>query len=114
MPSTTLESGWDVGLFEILPLEEEWLAGDLGEGIGEAVTEIQPGYVAALTEVEEGLACEMRLLDGERFDNDAGSAEKNIALTASVGPDLASITMESSTKFAALIRQRLAPWMIRV
>jgi hypothetical protein len=40
--------------------------------------------VAALAKVEEGLAREMRLLDGERFDDDAGSAEKNITLTADI------------------------------
>ena len=84
-----LESGWDVGLFEILPLEEERLAGDLGERIGEAVAEIQPGRVAALAEIEEGLARDMRLLDGERFDDDVSSAEKNITLTAGVWPNLA-------------------------
>lgn len=44
--------------------------------------------VAALAEVEEGLPRQVRLLDGERFDDDAGSAEKNIALTAGVHPDL--------------------------
>ena len=68
--------GRDVGLFEILPFEEHRFAGEPGEGIGEAVSEIQPRRVAALTEVEEGLAREMRLLDGERFDGDVGSAEK--------------------------------------
>jgi hypothetical protein len=31
----------------------------------------------------------MRLLDGERLDNDIGSAEKNITLTACVWPNLA-------------------------
>jgi len=84
-----LESEWDVGLFEILPFEEESLAGDLGERIGEAVAEIQPGRVAALAKVEEGLARDVRLLDGERFDDDVSSAEKNITLTAGVWPNLA-------------------------
>ena len=44
--------------------------------------------MATLAEVEEGLAREVRLLDGERFDDDAGSANKNIALTASVRSNL--------------------------
>ena len=57
--------------------------------LGEAVAEIRPGRVAALAEVEEALAREMRLLDGARFDDDVGSAEKNITLTASVWPNLA-------------------------
>src|SRR5271157_5988650 len=83
------ESGWDIGLLEILPLEEKRFAGDLGERIGEAIAEIQPGRVAALAEVEEGLARQMRLLNGERFDDDVGSAEKSITLTAGVRPNLA-------------------------
>ena len=45
--------------------------------------------MSALTEVEEGLARDMCLLDSERFNDDACSAEKNIALTASVRSDLA-------------------------
>ena len=81
-----LESGWYVGLFEILPLEEERLAGDLGQRIGEAVAESQPGRVAALAEVEESLARDMRLLDGKRFDDNVSSAEKSITLTAGVWP----------------------------
>jgi len=71
-----LESGGDVGLLEILPFEEENLAGDLGERIGEAIAEIQPGGVAALAEVKESLPRQVRLLDGDRFDDDASSAEK--------------------------------------
>jgi hypothetical protein len=48
----------------------------LASAVGDAVAEIQPARVAALAEVEEGLAREMRLLDRERFDDDVGSAEK--------------------------------------
>jgi hypothetical protein len=83
------ESGGDVGLLEILALEEERLPDDLGERIGKAVAEIQPGRMAALAEVEEGLAQEMRLFDGERFDDDVSSAEKDVTLTAGVWPNLA-------------------------
>jgi hypothetical protein len=39
--------GDDVGLFEVVSFGKERLAGEFGEGIGEAVTEIQPGRVAA-------------------------------------------------------------------
>ena len=83
-----LESGSDVGLLEILPFEEENLAGDLGERISEAIAEIQRGGVAALAEVKESLPRQVRLLDGHRFDDDASSAEKSIALAASVRPNL--------------------------
>jgi len=71
-----------------------------GKRIGKAVTEIQPGGVAVLAEVEKCLAREMRLLHCERFEDDPGSAKKDIALTASIRP-----TIESSRKFAVLIRQ---------
>ncbi len=73
----------------MLTLEEKRLAGDLGERIGEAVAEIQPGRVAALAKVDEGLAREMRLLDGERFEDDVGSAEKSTTWTTGVCPNLA-------------------------
>ncbi len=82
------DCGRHVGLFEILAFKEEGLAGDLGKRIRKAVTEIQARRVSAFTEVEEGLASDMRLLDRERFDDDACPAEKNIALTASVRPNL--------------------------
>lgn len=82
------ESGGDVGLLEILPFEEQSLASDLGERIGEAIAEVQSGGVAALAEVEECLPRQMRLLDGDRFDGDASFAEKSIALTACVWPNL--------------------------
>ena len=88
LPTSRLDSGGDVGLLEILPSEEERLAGDLGERIGEAIAEIQPGGVAALAEVEESLPRQVRLLDGDGFDDNAGSAEKSVALTASVRANL--------------------------
>lgn len=71
------------------PLEQERFGGDLGERIGEAVAEIQSRRVAALAEVVEGLARQMRLLDGERLDEDDGPAEKCIALPDGVRADLA-------------------------
>ena len=72
--------GDDVGLSEIIPLVKERLAGVPGECIGEAVAEIQPGRVTALAEIMESLAREMSLLHGKRFDDDAGPADKHIAL----------------------------------
>jgi len=87
-PDTQSECGCDVGLFEIVPLKEEGLADDLGKRIGKAVTKIQACRVSALPEIKEGLARDMRLLDSERFDDNACPAEKNIALAASVRSDL--------------------------
>jgi hypothetical protein len=67
--------------------------------------------VAALAEVEEGLAREVRLLDRERIDDNAGSGNKNIALTASVRPNLSFEGNAELREFAALIRQRSAVWV---
>jgi predicted RNase H-like HicB family nuclease len=78
----------DIGFFEILAFEEQRLSCALRKRIGEAVTEVQSGGVTALAEIEEGLARHVRLLDRYRFDDDAGSAEKYIALTAGVRSNL--------------------------
>jgi hypothetical protein len=83
------KSGSYVGLFEILSLQEEWLARDFSKRIGEAIAEVQSGCVPALAEVEESLAREMSLFKSERFDADTGSAKKDITLTACVWSDLA-------------------------
>jgi hypothetical protein len=104
-----LYGGHEVGFLEIIPLEKQGFAGDLGKCIGEAVAKIQPGRMAALAEVVEGLAREMRLLNRERLNDDAGSAEKHIALAEGLGTDLTFDDDGSSRKFAALIRQRFAP-----
>ena len=53
------------------------LDGDLGECIGEAIAEIQPGGVVALAEVEESLSRQVRLFDGDRFDDDASCPENS-------------------------------------
>lgn len=44
--------------------------------------------MAALAEVEKGLAREVRLLNAEKLDDDAGSTKKNIALAAGIRPNL--------------------------
>ena len=87
--SCASQGGDDVGLTEVVPLEQEGLARDLGERIGEAVAEIQSGRVPAFAKVEECLAREVRLLERERFDANPGSAKKNIPLPARVRPNLA-------------------------
>ena len=50
-----LKHGQEISLFEVLPVEEDRLADDLGEHVGEAVAEIHHGSVAALAKVEESL-----------------------------------------------------------
>jgi hypothetical protein len=46
----------DVGLAEVVTLEQERFAGRFREGIGEAVPKVQPGLVSPLPEIEKGLA----------------------------------------------------------
>ena len=60
-----------------------------GERIGEAIAEIETGWMPALAEIVEGLPCEMGLADSERLDYDAGPAEKHIALADGFRRDLA-------------------------
>jgi len=100
--------GDDVGFLKILPPEQERLAGDLGERIGEAVAEIQPRRMTPFSEIVEGLARNVRLLDGERLDDDARPAENMSHWRATSGPVWRSITIESSRKVPALMRQRSA------
>jgi hypothetical protein len=83
-----LQCGWNVGPSEVFSLKEERLSSDLGEGIGEAVAEIQARGMTALTEVKESLASQVGLLNGDRFDTDAGPAKKDIALAARIRSDL--------------------------
>ena len=79
----------DIGLPEVVALEQKRLAGDLSERISEAIAEIQPRRVAAFAEVMEGLARDLRLLDGDRLDYHANSAEQRVALPEDVCAELA-------------------------
>jgi len=63
-------------VLEVLVTRDQGRLSGLGEGGGEAIAQIQPGGVAALAEVEESLPRQVRLLDGERFDDD-GSGHEN-------------------------------------
>jgi hypothetical protein len=67
-----------IGFLEILALEGG-CSGELGKRIGKAVATVQARRMASLADVVEGLARDVRLLDAERFDDDAGSAEKRVA-----------------------------------
>jgi hypothetical protein len=51
-----LAGGDDIRFLEILALEKQRVAGGLGQGIGEAVTEIQACRMAALAKVNKCLA----------------------------------------------------------
>ncbi len=79
----------DVGQSEIGALEQQGFAGRLGEHVGKTVAEVQARLVAALAEVEEGLAGEFAVLEGHRLDDDAGAAEKGLGLAHAVRAELA-------------------------
>ncbi len=67
-------------IMKAFPLKRERLAGEFGEGLGEAVTEIHPCRAAALAEVVEGLSRDMRPLDSHGFDHNANAAKQCVAL----------------------------------
>jgi hypothetical protein len=83
------EHGDNVSFLEVVPLEKERLAGVLGQRVGEAIAEIQSGGVTALAEVVEGLARKVRVLHCDGLDDDAGPAEKHIALANCLRANLA-------------------------
>jgi hypothetical protein len=64
----------DVRPGEIVALEQQGLAGGLGQRIGERVADVQAGGVAAATEAAESLAGDPCLISGDRSDLDPGLA----------------------------------------
>src|SRR6266436_928227 len=71
-----LENGRNTRFAKILTFEQERLTGDFGEGVGKAIAEVQPGWVASLAEIRPGLAGGMRLFLCNRLDTDARRPEK--------------------------------------
>ena len=63
-----LESRKNICLSEIFALEEEWLAGGFGEGIGETVAEVQAGGMATFAVLGEAFASDERVLVRYRLD----------------------------------------------
>src|ERR1035438_4302730 len=86
----------DVGLSEVVSFEKKRLASEFGEGIGEAVTEIEPRRMAALAEVVEGLAREMRLLNRHRFDHNANATKQCVTLLGGLNAEL---TLDDNREF---------------
>jgi len=82
------QRGDNVGFLEILSLEKERLSSDLGEGVCEAVPEIELRRMPALAEIMERLAGEVRLLHGHWFDHYAHSAEQSVGLLRDFGAEL--------------------------
>src|SRR5215469_12696742 len=65
----SLDIGRQIGLREIVSLEQERLAGRLSQRVGEAVAEVQPGRMAAAAaEITIGGARDLCVLGGHHFD----------------------------------------------
>ena len=82
------EGGWNIGLGEVVPFEEERFAGHLRECIGEAVTEVQPSRVSALSKIRIRLSCNVRLFLGDGFDGDISASKQRVALLEDFSTEL--------------------------
>lgn len=79
----------DIGQREIVALEQQGFVGRLGKRIGKAVTEVEPGLVAALAEIQKRLAGERALFKRNRFNDHAGATDEDIDLPRRIRPGLA-------------------------
>jgi hypothetical protein len=77
---------------EIITLEQQGLCERVGQGIGEAIAEIEAGAMTTLAVPSEGCACDFGLFAIQAHDADLCRAEKQIQI---------SFTIESSTRDAA-------------
>lgn len=76
----------EVGAGEVVALEEDGFAGGAGEGVREAVAEVEVGGVAAApAKVSVGLAGDARLLGGDGLDADAEPVEQIIETATEQG-----------------------------
>ena len=70
----------DVGLAEVFTSEEERLAGGLGKDVGETITEVKSGGMAAFAVIGVALSCEESLLGGDWLDLNSGLAKQSLIL----------------------------------
>src|ERR1019366_7764537 len=69
----------EVGMSEVVALEEQRFTRGFGEGVGETVTEVQTGPVATATAVRTvGVPGECGVIRGDVDDLDPGSRQKPI------------------------------------
>ncbi len=74
--------GRDVGEFEVAALEEKRFSRSLGQGVGEAVAEVQPCGVVALAESPPGMSRCLRLLGSDRLQFYLCPSQERIKLVA--------------------------------
>src|SRR5712664_2612876 len=70
----------DVRSAELVAFEQKGFSARFSQGVGETVAEIEASGMAAFPVVGVGLASQEGLLFGNRFDGNAGGAEKGVAL----------------------------------
>ena len=75
--------GWDVGEFEVAALEEKRFSRGFGQGVGEAVSEVQSCGVVALAESPPDLSRRLRLFGGDRVQFDLRPSQERIEFVAS-------------------------------
>ena len=76
--------GGQVGLGEVLSLEKKGFPRRLRKGVGKAVPIVETSSVPALTEIDERLPRNVRLLFGHRLNRDACPANECVELAAAV------------------------------
>ena len=87
---------------KILALEQQGLACGLGEGVGEAVAQIQAGRAAAVAPVGSlGAPRETGLPGGHGLDRDSRKADQIIKASAAIGSAPMSTRFAASTKSTA-------------
>jgi hypothetical protein len=71
---------------EIITLEQQGLFEPLGQGVGEAIAEIEAGAMTTLAEPCEGCACDFGLFVIQAHDADLCRAEKQIQIPLAIRP----------------------------
>ena len=77
-----LDHELDIGLLEVVSLEQQRLAEIAGEGVGEAVAHVQPSRAAARPpEASVGVSGDPRLLGRQRLDSQARVQQEPVQRT---------------------------------
>ncbi len=103
----------DVGSSEVVALEQQRLAGRLGQRVGKAVTEIQSGRMIAAAVVDVGLAGDADLLFGHR-SMPIPARSTNASSRLALRPAWLSMTIPASRRLAAKIRRTESRRIARV
>ncbi len=67
---------------EVVALEQQWMAGCDGQGVGEAIADVQRGTVMAFAEAPKGVDSNHRLLGGNGGDLCSGQTKERLEVIA--------------------------------